>query len=282
MVTHEVLEATGYGLDQYSRDAFDLRHTEALAPQLNVATFHLVRRPGLDGVVPQGAPQSFTLASTGIGFYDSVYGAAVESEVRINESHSEHRFIKTVLDDLHTRKIWPGQYVIDWVYTERPACPDVWFKHRRLHDGCATEIRMLEETQRLRHWDFIGKDRGDALFGLRDDLEITVFSTFDSATEIRNGALMGLIRRSAKTDLYHALVDLYQESHAEDGAGTEEYDLMECDETIPSDAWDEAEKALSSWEDCEPSVTAAEFEDHLAQEALECVQAARQRLGGTM
>jgi hypothetical protein len=276
MVTRMVLDANKYGFDQYSNDASQMRVASDLSAQRNVATFHLVRRPGLDGVAPPGDPRLYTVASTGIGTYMTVYGR-VESEVRINESHSEHQLIVTVLKDLHDKGIWPAQYVIDWVYTERPACPDAWSKGKRQHDGCDTEIQNLEANQRYRHWD-VGKKPADSPYGLREDLQITIFSTFESAVEIKKGALLAPVRVSAWVELSHELISLYEEAYAAKRAGSEEYDLVEYEQTIPRKAWDEADSALPSWDDYF-SLTVGQFREELAKEAKEYLREKRQELG---
>ncbi|WP_283137755.1 hypothetical protein [Rhizohabitans arisaemae] len=262
------LSELDYGSCRYSRDAWEKRTSEEITKQRNVATFHLVRRPSLTGQVPAGDPLSFTTASTGSGIYITV-GHYVEHQVRINASHSESVFIHDGtggLQKLIDRQVFPQQYVVDWVYTERPACPDVYWSMRRVAKGCKTELQEVENLQRLRKWD-VG-EKGFEPYGQRDDLQITVYSSFTGAKEIGQAAVFAPVRRSVVNDLTNRLTELYQEDYAERGRGTEEYDLDEYERRIPEDSRDIAESELPSWTDYELRLSQVRlFREALEEEA---------------
>jgi hypothetical protein len=46
----------------------------------------------------------------------------VESEVKVNASHSEHQFFIDDLRKLAQSGVWPARYVIDWIYQVMVAC----------------------------------------------------------------------------------------------------------------------------------------------------------------
>jgi hypothetical protein len=188
-----------YGLGP-SREAMEKRVADNINPKQNIATFHFVPRPPLAGG-GEAAGEGFqiTRPSTGIGMYVTV-SERTQAERKINLSHSEHQIISGELEEMRKAENFPKQNVIDWVYTERPACPDVWYGHKFIANGCRTELKKIEELQKYRVWD-VGP-RGSEPYGLRDDLEITVFSTFESSSEIRKATIFAPIR----SEIYRTLV----------------------------------------------------------------------------
>jgi len=221
-----------YGLG-WSREAMKKRVQDNIPPQLNIATFHFVPRPPLDRVgEPVGERFTITKSSTGIGTYLTVReGTQERTEARrkINASHSEHLIRKAVVpealipqeliqeeegevEQLHEHQGFPEQNIIDWVYTERPACPDVWYGPNRIARGCKTELETLERIQKTRIWD-VGP-LGPEPYGPRDNLGITVFSTFDSAADIRTATAFAPIRREIYRFLYRELTRLLDDEEA--------------------------------------------------------------------
>lgn len=259
MVYEVALSAEQYGSDGYSHDALEWRTRNDVAKQRNIATFHFIPRPG---VVPVAPNPTRTLASTGIGVYTTV-GVYVEHQVRINASHSEQQFIDGFLKQLISEEVYPAQYVVDWVYTERPACPDVYWSHKRVASGCRTGIEQMENLQRQRKWD-PGQPHPYP-YELRDDLKITVYSSFDSAAEIGQTVIFGPIRREVYIDLYYKLVTLYHSEYAAQPG--DDYDTNLYDNLIPAHAREVAER-LPSWTDYHLTLRdRALFRRELAQEA---------------
>lgn len=213
----------------------------------NIATFHLVPRPNLSGQAKKAKAMYITGVSTGIGTYVEV-GSKVVSEVRINLSHSEHRVIEDTdngIRKLIADKVYPGEYVIDWIYTERPACPDAWAKGKKVHDGCLSEIEKLERFQKERVHDVGSK--GFEPYGSRTDLGIVVYSSFSSAAEIKIAHRFAAIRRSAVLALASRLTKLYRKDYEMDTS--EEYDLVLYDKGYGEQAKAVAEESLATWHD---------------------------------
>lgn len=113
---------------------------------------------------------------------------------------------------MRNQENFPKENVIDWVYTERPACPDVWYGPKFIAKGCKTELQKIENVQRLRLWD-VGEG-GASPYARRDDLEITVFSTFASSSEIRAAAFFAPIRSEIYRTLARNLIQLIGDSDA--------------------------------------------------------------------
>ena len=284
MVTQVTLDATRYGFDAYSRDVWLRRTKGDLSTKLNVATFHLVPRSDLSGKASADKPLTYTVTSTGVSVYKVVYGR-VESEIKINNSHSEHQFFIDDLPKLFKSEVWPAKYVIDWIYTERPACPDAWAKLKKQHDGCLSEITKHENHQKLRLWD-IGKNPKDTPYARRSDLEITVYSSFDTEAEISRGFVLGPVRMDVYHDLYYKLLELYENAYSKSSEktapGEEEYDLMEFEVDLPGQAAEFAEKALPTWDDYTFGIKDhAAFRKELEKKTTKTLADERRRLGYT-
>ena len=246
MVTQVTLDDTEYG-EGRSRDAWLTREGGAISPQRNIATFCLVPRPNLSGQAKKADAMYLVGVSTGIGTYVEV-GSKVVSEVRINLSHSEHQVIEDTdegIRKLIADKVYPGEYVVAWIYTERPACPDAWAKGKKVHDGCLSEIEKLERLQRQRVHD-VGPD-GFEPYGSRTDLGIVVYSSFSSSAEIKIAHSFAAIRRSAVLELASRLTKLYQKDYEMDTS--EEYDLVLYEKGYGEQAKKVAEERLASWHD---------------------------------
>jgi hypothetical protein len=154
------------------------------------------------------------------------------------------------------------------VYTERPACPDIWYFQKFVEKGCKTELKEVENLQRQRLWD-VGDNPELEPYALRDDLPIVVFSTFSSAAEIGAAAFFAPIRREIWMKLQHDLIALYQDAYAAES--NEEYDIREYEEGIPARAGQVADE-LPSWNDYVLELDrggAALFRKNLEQEAAE-------------
>ncbi|WP_436762488.1 hypothetical protein [Streptosporangium sp. V21-05] len=113
MGTQVTLDDADHGEDQ-SREAWFLREGGGISEKRNIATYVEV-------------------------------GSKVVNDVRVNLGHSEHLLIEDLdegIRKLIADEVYPGRYVIDWIYTERPACPehDYAFPPKR-HDAFAKELR---------------------------------------------------------------------------------------------------------------------------------------------
>ena len=285
-LTEEKLLEQDYGQWQ-SREALDVRLKQNIHPQQNIATFHFTTRPDAsdmqDDVKDRGTK---TVPSTGVGHYVTVRegldptGKAVKDTKKINTSHSEHQVIVENLAKMEDG--FPTEKVVDWVYTERPPCPDVWWGNKRIEKGCRTELQQVENLQKQRRWD---KDKGGSLpYASRDDLEIQVYYTFESASEIKAAALFAPIRREAWAELKKQLSDIYQE--------VDEVEMIDIvDSAIPS--WEDyspnkkgcddyrkaVEKAVADRvEEAGEEVRAAEFFEPIYTEALERLTSALEEI----
>jgi hypothetical protein len=259
MVYEKQLPMEQYGFDVYSQDARKYRVAKKVSAKWNIATFHFVPRPG---VVPTAPDPSKTVSSTGIGVYATV-GFYVQHNIRINTSHSEHQFIEYTLKPLLNQgnlPVFPAQYVIDWVYTERAACPDVFLGTKFVAKGCRSELEGLENVQRSNHWD--AHHDPSNKYGLRDDLKITIYSSFDGSLGISGALVFAPIRQQVMTDLYYELLPLFHREY-EALSSPGEYDLDWLDRRIPESARHYA-KGLASWDDYTFTLT----EDELFEKAL--------------
>jgi hypothetical protein len=249
-VKHVPLSPEAYG-EPPSDEAYNVRTTAnpALAPELNIATFRLAPRPALGGR-PGSVTGSFTRPSTGTGIYQTHEGRYKDTEFRTNQSHSEHQIIDADLKPLLEAQQFPRNFVIDSVYTERPACPDVWVGSTRMSKGCSTEIADLEKHQKLRQFDV--DNGGSAPFALRDDLEITVYSSFASDAPVQI-PLAVFMRKSARpvreqyvSELAARIERAYQSQYSAGPKG--EYDTVQYD-AFPADARRAAEEDVPAWDD---------------------------------
>lgn len=268
MLRHESLAEHDYGTG-LSSQAYNKRIEDGIHPKQNIATFHFTKRPPLDGEA-DGLGFSRTAASTGFGVYVEVSNRT-HAEKKINASHSEHGLIHGDLEALRNQQKFPQEYVIDWVYTERPACPDVWYGQKHIANGCSTELETVERAQKTRLYD-VGPN-GDSPYGYRPDLDITVYSTFESAAEIREAAYFAHVRIAAVNKLYAELLIIMEEQYAHEGVG-EEHNLMEYERDIPASARAMANQ-LPSWSDYEIPMTKtglAEFAEELQKEAAEILK----------
>lgn len=260
-LSYEELPAAEYGLGQ-SAAAYRHRIEKNLHPALNIATFNFVPRPRLADGGQESAP-SFgkTEASTGIGDY-VVASQKTQAEKKINTSHSEHQFISNGLHPMMESEDWPSKYVIDWVYTERPACHDVWYGQKFIAKGCNTELQEVEDLQKQRRWD------GTKIFpfATRDDLNIRVYSSFSSSASasIARAVKFAPVRIEALSDLKYKLISLYQGRYADDASG--EYDLTVFENDIPAKAFDDANEALPSWDDYDEQLTVPDYKKELEKE----------------
>lgn len=247
MVTQVTLDDADYGEDQ-SREAWFLREGGAISAGRNIATFHLVPRPDLSGQAEEGDDMYITGASSGIATYVQV-GFKVVNDVRINLSHSEHLLIEDLdegIKKLIADKVYPGKYVIDWIYTERPACPDVWTIDKKVHDGCLSEIERLERFQQQRLHD-VGPEGVDP-YERRTGLGIVVYSSFGSSAGIRIAHRFAAIRRKVVLELASKLTELFQKDYEMD-TSEGEYDLVLHDKGYGERAKAVAEKRLATWHD---------------------------------
>jgi hypothetical protein len=248
------LEPKHYGRPP-STEAYTLRmSTPGITPFQNIATFHLIPRPNGTANPDDPTPGPYTQPSTGHGVYQEAGGRAQYS-YRINPSHSEHQIIEQDIKALVSGTQYPQKYIIDYVYTERPACPDVWHFNNKIHDGCKTELEKLERLQKERRWDADGG--APSPYALRDDLNITVFSTFDSEAqqEIQNALLTNPVRNEYVSQMKALLERYYQSKYAETGVN-EEYDTRDYD-AIPQRALEEADEAIPEWSDYDLSLNIA-------------------------
>lgn len=167
----EVIPVARYGLDPRTIPAMDLRaRNKGVTAGMNVATFHLgLRAPGK---AAEGfKPLRYTKASQGVGYYLDANTRGVQ--VRTNDSHSESVFYRSdEFTELRESEQWPTANVIEWVFTERPACGGAWWGNKRIQGGCADILYNLDDAQRLRKWD---RDPAEPEpYAVRPDLEITV------------------------------------------------------------------------------------------------------------
>ncbi|GAA3685895.1 hypothetical protein GCM10022224_058360 [Nonomuraea antimicrobica] len=266
-----LLDHTGYGRDDYSRQAWITRINENVTAQRNIATFHFVSRPGLDGEAPERAPFMRSETSTGVGTYTLV-GGRVQRELRLNLSHSEHQFIEDTtygIRSMMSAGTFPSQYVVDWVYTERPACPDVWWGGSKLFDGCMSELLKIERLQRSRQWDNPTTDK----YGTRTDLEITVYSTFDGASDIKKTSVFSPIYHEALDRLVEELTDLFERAYAAEPG--DDYDTRMFDSSSDR-ARELAKKELPDWNDYVlKSGDARTFRTELREYSAEILQRVR-------
>lgn len=181
----EVISPDHYGLDLRTKQAATYRiNNPGIKPSYNVATFHLTRRYGIDD--DRNAVEWFskhdypdrliTMASLGVGFEQEVgiHGRTI----RLNTSHSEYTFFHHNEEFLKLKddNTWPKVYIIDWVFTERPACGGNWHNMKLVAGGCDHLLRSSEGHQQLRLWD---PDKGGEFpYDDRKELEITVYSSF--------------------------------------------------------------------------------------------------------
>lgn len=288
---HKDLDKKNYGKDVYSAEAFKYRATKDIEPQRNIATFHFAPRPQLskgsamdDDPVPAAAtaavpaaataaaaPQlasTLTDASSGVGVYDQ---RGTES-IRTNISHSEHRIIHDFSDpenDMAKAVKWPVKQVVDWVFTERPACGDIWMFGNKIREGCASEIARIERHQLLRLHD-VGNNPDLMPYGERDDIpEITVYSMFSGAEPIAQAAaetargqrdsFFGSIRDKAKKQLYAELAKIFSVY----GKAAQEV------------AAEQAESALSYWGKASSQKDAEQYNERLKQEFLNAIAHAK-------
>ncbi|WP_327104955.1 hypothetical protein [Nonomuraea glycinis] len=167
----EIIPVAQYGIDPRTIAAMDYRvRNKGVTAGMNVATFHFGLRGA--GKAQQGfKPLAHTLASQGVGYYlDANWGG---KQVRTNDSHSEALFYRSdFFTDLRQGDQWPTANVIDWVFTERPACGGAWWGQKRVQGGCADLLNQFDETQRLRKWD--NDPNEPEPYAERDDLQITV------------------------------------------------------------------------------------------------------------
>ncbi|TXK42366.1 hypothetical protein [Nonomuraea sp. C10] len=234
MVYEFSLPPEKYGYDGYTREAYQKRTDEKIEAHYNIATFSFVPRPG---VTPTTADPGRTISSTGIGVYRTV-GTYVQHDVRVNESHSEYQFIRHSLPSVDDG-VFPAQWVLSWVYTERPACPDAFWGNRYVAPGCKTMIQQMEDLQRQRRWDGETKEG----YALRDDLRVEIFSTFtEGFSEINRAVAFNPIWQDVRDDLAERLEKLYEADY--DAAhDTEEFD-QEWYDAIPRLAREHAERSL--------------------------------------
>lgn len=276
LIEHEEPEQD-YGLG-VSREAMLKRVEDHIDPRQNIATFSFAPRPDLEGKVGEEPGFTSTKASTGVGTYVTVSNRT-QAEKKINTSHSEHQLIHGELKELRDAEQFPQRYIIDWVYTERPACPDVWYGSKFVAKGCKTELKEIEDLQRLRVWD-VGERPELLPYATRDDLEIIVYSTFSSSTEIRAAAFFAPVRRDVWLTLRDRVITLYQDAYAESGKASEEYDLEEYEQHIPERACEVADE-LPSWSDYVLELSQkgeALFRANLEEEATELVGRERDAL----
>ncbi|MEX5634180.1 hypothetical protein [Parafrankia sp. FMc2] len=266
MVVEIDLSEDEYG-SGFSQQACNEREQNPISPQRNIATFHLVPRPDLTGTKAPGNPYTITRASTGIGVYEVVSGRRIETEVKINISHSESQIIyQDLKEKIGADGQFPKGYVIDWIYTERPACPDPYLSGRKIHDGCLTEITKLERLQSERRWD-VGTNPDMNPYAYRNDLGIKVYSSFTSSTAISTATNLAPVRHEIKHQLFRKLIDLYQKSYDAADAGSEEYDHSYRDEQLPRDTWNLVETTLPRWTSQDTGVTSEVFHQLLQSAA---------------
>jgi len=167
----EIIPVAQYGIDPRTIAAMDHRvKNRSVTGGMNVATFHFGLR-GADKAQLGFKPLTHTLSSQGVGYYlDANWGGR---QVRTNDSHSEALFKNSdFFAELRQEDRWPTINVIDWVFTERPACGGSWWGQKRIQGGCADLLIQFEEVQRLRKWD--NDPNEPERFAMRDDLQITV------------------------------------------------------------------------------------------------------------
>lgn len=164
-----------YGIDPRTIPAMDYRARRSnVTVGMNVATFRFALRYDDQDVRARGyAPFQHTEASLGVGYY--LDANTTGKQVRVNNSHSEYVFVHgDRFQQLKESQEWAGVYVLDMVFTERPACGGAWWGQKRVQGGCAQLLDQLDDAQRLRKWDF--DQGGDEPYATRPDLEITVLS----------------------------------------------------------------------------------------------------------
>ncbi|GAA0818716.1 hypothetical protein ACFQVD_30470 [Streptosporangium amethystogenes subsp. fukuiense] len=185
----ETIPVDQYGIDPRTTVAAQFRaNNPHITPGQNVATFHLTRRRGMDDegkVVDCYSANDYpdliiTAPSLGVQFKQDVgvYGR----QITLNTSHSEYQLFEHNTDFAALRKAekWPRNYVIDWVFTERPACGARFHNWKVVAGGCETLLLKCEENQSLRRWD--PDNGGEWPFTEREDLQIKVYSMFDPQT----------------------------------------------------------------------------------------------------
>jgi hypothetical protein len=222
-VVEVALKEEDYGTG-VSEEALNWRLTMGIPPDRNIATFHFIERPG-----PGARPDEYrhaaseTAASTGVGIYEEVNARG--DQVRTNKSHSEYEIIQEALRPI-TPGVFPKQWVVDWVYTERPACPD--YCHVRggvLKPGCRSAIAGIEALQKEKRWDREPHEGPGDL----ENMQITIFSTFGSAAQIDAAARFAPVRHDAVkrlTERLDALGDPDAREHARERLrGWHEYPL---------------------------------------------------------
>ncbi|MET8048062.1 MULTISPECIES: hypothetical protein [unclassified Streptosporangium] len=181
---YEWVQNEAYGQGVYTSAAARLRMGGGVTPGQNIATFHFTRREKNPTLCSPDVFPDLVLTATSTGVGVMVEYGIHGKKARVNDSHSEYQFFhfNERLVELKRTEDWPRIYVLDWVFTERPACGGAWAGAKRVQAGCATLIGHYDEYQRERRWDSDGG--GDEPFGESAEHEITVYSMFgkDSAT----------------------------------------------------------------------------------------------------
>ncbi|MGS2640949.1 hypothetical protein [Streptosporangium sp. LJ11] len=178
-----------YGTNPYSVSTAKYRiENPRITPGQNIATFHLTRRRDMDdeGTVtdwlsPAEYPDRIiTVPSLGMAFKQDV--GIRGKTITLNTSHSEYQLYQNNQEFVALREaeIWPRYYVIDWVFTERPACGAKFHNWKVVAGGCERLLDHCEDQQSLRLWD---RDKGGEWpYSNRPDAHITVHSMFDPST----------------------------------------------------------------------------------------------------
>ncbi|WP_219515574.1 hypothetical protein [Nonomuraea ceibae] len=199
MIT-SVISPDQYGINPYSVHAARYRlQNPAVTTARNVATFHLTRRRSIDdaGTITDWQAAAdysdlyITVPSLGVSFKQEV--GILGKNVTLNTSHSEYQLFEFDPDFVALRKAerWPRNYVIDWIFTERPACGAKFHNWKVVAGGCDRLLRQCDDIQSLRVWD---RDKGGEYpYSNRNDMPITVYSMFEpsSATNAIKAAVAG-------------------------------------------------------------------------------------------